>query len=721
MSTLRVSAGDQRDGVKVVVVTGYTPISNHPRGKEDYRRLGEGWQEISSAPVRMFSCSVEECWLDAHVRGREVAHAVGDNPKKNSLAYHVVIHQKTAWLVQALEADPEADVFVWIDYGIFHVRGVTPAVIDAFLGRVRSRSDIAIPGAWERSNEGISSPDWHFLGGLIVVPADLVRSFHAEVQEAALSLLEKKNFVTWEVNSWSAAERHGAVPICWYKADHDQTMFTDFPGSTATPTIYVVSLASVKERRSRMRERLGRQCLEYEIVEAFDRDDEAVQKFRDPAKDTQQGRGVAACLGSHLKALRDFVASGADEAIIVEDDVLLAKDFQARFERLRANIPDACSLVCLGYLVWDWAGFSWAGLNPAIENLKTMGQDVWGTQMYWLRRSWAEECLERLDRDFAAIETLQRYINSETVTRDAMTRGGLVAHPPLALEDLTGSLLVPEAGNANHLEPLSKWDLSTFDCDKNDIERMTSLLPKKPGARPLRYVHDPGQGSRRISGFPAVIVGHVVDAATGIVPGRHERDLVDWARELVSAEEQFVDIGAHMGSWTLIMADHAREVHAFEPQRLIYQQLCGNVALNGLSNVYAYNVGLDDRPGQLTLQRPGIDRGSSSARSDVADRFKAEGVPLSPERIEVVTLDSFATDLVNVGLVKIDVEGLELRVLKGAVEVLRQNALPKILVECWSADWYAQDKKDLLAFLEDLGYRIVPITGYADVLLAGKR
>jgi len=240
-------------------------------------------------------------------------------------------------------------------------------------------------------------------------------------------------------------------------------------------------------------------------------------------------------------------------------------------------------------------------------------------------------------------------------------------------------------------------------------------------SRKTCYVHDPARGSTAVVGFPAVILGYSADATTHIVPGRYERDLVDWSLQLASKDKQFVDIGAHMGSWTLVMAPHFREVHAFEPQRLIYQQLCGNAALNGLTNVFARNVGLDEAPGCLTLQRPGVDRGSSSARSDVASRFSSEGVALSPETIDVVTLDSFASVLTDVGLVKIDVEGLELRVLKGAVEVLRQNALPKLLVECWSADWYAQDKEDLLDLLDDLGYRVMSIAGYADMLLAEKR
>ena len=238
-----------------------------------------------------------------------------------------------------------------------------------------------------------------------------------------------------------------------------------------------------------------------------------------------------------------------------------------------------------------------------------------------------------------------------------------------------------------------------------------------PARRP-RYVCDPERGSSQVTGFPTVVLDYAAEGSSHIVPGRYERDLVDWARQLAPSGTQFVDCGAHMGSWSIVMARYFREVHAFEPQRLIFQQLCANAALNGLTNVFARNVGLDERPGQLTLHRPGIDRGSSSVRLDVVQRFEAAQIATSPETIEVVTLDSCGSALTNVGLVKIDVEGLELRVLKGAVETLRRNALPKLLVECWSDEWYRQDKEALLAFLDQIGYRTVAINGYPDMLLA---
>ena len=97
-----------------------------------------------------------------------------------------------------------------------------------------------------------------------------------------------------------------------------------------------------------------------------------------------------------------------------------------------------------------------------------MGPDTWGAQMYWIRRSWAEECLERLDRPFASIKTRQTYRTSETITRDSAGRGGLIAYPPLALEDLTGSLIVPEAGVANHQEAIAGWNRSDYDYDDDD-------------------------------------------------------------------------------------------------------------------------------------------------------------------------------------------------------------------------------------------------------------
>jgi hypothetical protein len=73
------------------------------------------------------------------------------------------------------------------------------------------------------------------------------------------------------------------------------------------------------------------------------------------------------------------------------------------------------------------------------------------------------------------------------------------------------------------------------------------------------------------------------------------------------------------------------------------------------------------------------------------------------------------------------VEGFEKQVLEGSLETLKRNDYPKILFESWHEGFGGDDypstqlRADLFAFLDGLGYRIVPIDGNADTFLAEHR
>lgn len=215
--------------LKVKVITGYVPIPDHPRSAEEYGKLGENLGMITAAPVKAFYNRLSECWLTRFVweQTGEIKHSEGDNPKKNTVAYHCVNHQKFEWLWAASELDSKPDVFVWMDYGIFHVPGVTATVIDDYLKRVTD-DKIAIPGCWDKVPVESAYPCWRFCGGVFAVPRAYTRELNKQIKETAKRHIWRTKNVEWEVNTMARMEKTSLLPIRWYKADHNETLFTGY-------------------------------------------------------------------------------------------------------------------------------------------------------------------------------------------------------------------------------------------------------------------------------------------------------------------------------------------------------------------------------------------------------------------------------------------------------------------------------------------------------------
>lgn len=213
--------------MRLVVASGYVEIPGHPRTKAVYDELGAQLMRIQTAPVHVCRTELADCWLTPYVRDRHVKHAVAGNPSKNSMAYHVVQHQKSAWLIEVAAAT-NADVIVWLDYGVCHQPGVTTDAIEAFLQRAQTHTgSIALPGAWESAERTPFEPNWRFLGSSFVAPRALIERFHAAVQAVTLERLER-GLVTWEINDWADVERRGNVPMRWYQANHNRSQFDQF-------------------------------------------------------------------------------------------------------------------------------------------------------------------------------------------------------------------------------------------------------------------------------------------------------------------------------------------------------------------------------------------------------------------------------------------------------------------------------------------------------------
>jgi FkbM family methyltransferase len=173
-----------------------------------------------------------------------------------------------------------------------------------------------------------------------------------------------------------------------------------------------------------------------------------------------------------------------------------------------------------------------------------------------------------------------------------------------------------------------------------------------------------------------------------------------------------IDVGANLGSYVIPLAKRNAHLQfeAFEPQRIVYYQLCANTFLNRLSNVYTHNVGLsnEQRVTSYVLPNYAEETNIGAFSIDFDTRLKgyevkSEGVT---ERIIIIPLDSMQYEKVR--LIKIDVEGHELQVLQGAEHTLRENNYPPIIFEAWTRK-FAEKRQAVFAHLESLGYEITQI------------
>jgi FkbM family methyltransferase len=182
--------------------------------------------------------------------------------------------------------------------------------------------------------------------------------------------------------------------------------------------------------------------------------------------------------------------------------------------------------------------------------------------------------------------------------------------------------------------------------------------------------------------------------------GEWADDELSLLRALIVPGMSVLDVGAFIGTHTLAFASFCGSqgaVTSFEPRREIFNVLAANVALNGYGNVTVHNLGLAEKAFDLTLEALDLDDGSNFGG------LALEGAGMTPSaasyRTGVVTLDSLAPERVD--LIKLDVEGMEARVLAGAAATIAR-CRPIVFCECNDVEGGAE----LLAFCRANGYEM---------------
>lgn len=235
--------------------------------------------------------------------------------------------------------------------------------------------------------------------------------------------------------------------------------------------IYCINLDQAIERKERIINRIKYHGLseKFQFVKAFDKYSNEVNNVLmnfDLYPITDIVRGEAACLLSHINALRCFLKSENQFGIICEDDIMLHNQFIDLYNKVINNCQNESNLVLLGYIILNWDEFKWGGKNPNEKNLRWIIPEItWGTTCYRISRSYALDVLNEFDKPFSELQKKYNFITSELIIKKS---NGYVSYPPLVIEETTKSYIRTEQQLDIHVAAFNMWGYFNYSLAESE-------------------------------------------------------------------------------------------------------------------------------------------------------------------------------------------------------------------------------------------------------------
>lgn len=187
---------------------------------------------------------------------------------------------------------------------------------------------------------------------------------------------------------------------------------------------------------------------------------------------------------------------------------------------------------------------------------------------------------------------------------------------------------------------------------------------------------------------------------TGI--GRHVEQIGAWAEDDLLAMTQllaailqkksvatFYDVGANIGTHSVALSRQFGDrikIRAFEAQRLVYYQLCGNIAINGIENVFCHHLAVNDGSVEsMDIKLPNYTTHFNYGGLELASAVNSDNQFVdkpNTEAVECRALDDFDE---TVDFIKMDIEGMEIHALEGAKKIITQYR-PACFIEVLKSD-----------------------------------
>ncbi len=185
-------------------------------------------------------------------------------------------------------------------------------------------------------------------------------------------------------------------------------------------------------------------------------------------------------------------------------------------------------------------------------------------------------------------------------------------------------------------------------------------------------------------------------------------DLPDFDRRklysITQSDDVIFDVGANIGDTVLHFAkmlNNTGKVYGFEPVPALFERLKKNVALNNFTNIVINNIALSDKKADLFFNLPAAQNSGGIFLSNTATD--------NTKKVLAVSMDDFCFEnkIEKLNVIKIDVEGFELKVLQGATETLKKFK-PKMFIEVNDFHLHRAggSAKELVQLLQSFNYTI---------------
>ena len=181
--------------------------------------------------------------------------------------------------------------------------------------------------------------------------------------------------------------------------------------------------------------------------------------------------------------------------------------------------------------------------------------------------------------------------------------------------------------------------------------------------------------------------------------GVYESNTFGPLSKLIKPTDTFVDVGANIGAYSVGLSQFIKKgrIISFEPNPGALKYLEKNIELNNIENITVVKRGLSNTPEKVTLYTPSLTTASINKHQDSDQK----------EVIELITLDNYCEEngINNIDILKIDIEGHEIKCLKGALEIIAKSKDMILIMEiddnCLNV---GKSKEETFEFIQNLGF-----------------